>query len=98
LAGLDGEDGEALWSYLCRQWDYENDVENNPRRKLLRFNFFMLQADVLPDMVFSATRKRLIKSYDCVPPDDAPTVGGLADLSNSIGGGAHNKVEYDREL
>jgi hypothetical protein len=32
---------------------------------LIRFNFFMLQADVLPNMGFSATRKRLIKSYEC---------------------------------
>lgn len=67
LAELDGEDGEALWSYLCRQWDRENDVVNNPGRKLTKFNFFMLQADVLPNMGFSATRKRLIKAYDCVP-------------------------------
>ncbi len=67
LAELDGEDGEILWSYLCRQWDIENDVNNgNERRKLLRFNFFMLQADVLPNMGFSATRKRLIHSHDCM--------------------------------
>jgi len=88
LAELDGEDGEALWSYLCRQWDRENGVSTvsnsndndndnnndsstssassiNSHRKLLRFNFFMLQADVLPNMGFSSTRKRLIKSYDC---------------------------------
>ena len=52
LAELDGEDGDALWSYLCRQWDEENNVSNteNTGRKLLRFNFFMLQADVLPNM------------------------------------------------
>jgi hypothetical protein len=66
LAELEGEDGEALWSYLCKQWDYENDVLNNPGRKLLRFNFFMLQSDVLPNMGFSPTRKRLVHSYDCV--------------------------------
>ena len=28
----------------------------------------MLQADVLPEMQFSATRKRLVVSFDCVPP------------------------------
>ena len=67
LAELEGEEGEALWSYLCRQWDRENDVEHNPGRKLLRYNFFMLQADVLPNMAFSATRKRLVHSYECVP-------------------------------
>eukprot|EP00571_Detonula_confervacea_P014791 CAMPEP_0172301654 /NCGR_PEP_ID=MMETSP1058-20130122/3504_1 /TAXON_ID=83371 /ORGANISM="Detonula confervacea, Strain CCMP 353" /LENGTH=389 /DNA_ID=CAMNT_0013011859 /DNA_START=617 /DNA_END=1789 /DNA_ORIENTATION=+ len=67
LAELDGEDGEALWSYLCRQWDEENGVnDGNDGKKLLRFNFFMLQADVLPNMGFSATRKRLIHSHDCL--------------------------------
>ncbi len=68
LAELDGEDGEALWSYLCKQWDEENEVtknEESAERRLLRYNFFMLQADVLPNMGFSSTRKRLIKSYDC---------------------------------
>jgi len=67
LAGLEGEDADALWGYLCREWDRENDVENAPGRKLIKYNFFMLQADVLPEMTFSATRKRLIQSYDCVP-------------------------------
>ena len=77
LAELDGEEGEALWSYLCRQWDEENGVDaleegdedsgynGNAHRKLLRYNFFMLQADVLPNMGFSSTRKRLIHSHDC---------------------------------
>ena len=32
---------------------------------MVRFKFFMLQADVLPNMGFSATRKRLIKEYNC---------------------------------
>ena len=68
LAELDGEDGEVLWSYLCSQWDEENGVNDggNDGKKLLRFNFFMLQADVLPNMGFSATRKRLIHSHDCL--------------------------------
>jgi len=74
LAGLEGEEGGALWGYLCKQWDAENGVSGgedggddgmNTGRKLLRFNFFMLQADVLPNMGFSATRKRLIHSHDC---------------------------------
>merc|ERR1711862_629342 len=66
LAELEGEDGEVLWSYLCRQWDEEHGVySGNEDRKLMKFNFFMLQADVLPDMGFSATRKRLIHSHDC---------------------------------
>jgi hypothetical protein len=66
LAELEGEDADALWGYLCKQWDHENDADNNPGRKLLRFNFFMLQADVLPQMAFSATRKRLVHSYNCI--------------------------------
>jgi hypothetical protein len=66
LAELEGEDAEALWGYLCKQWDKENDVSNNPGRQLLRYNFFMLQADVLPNMGFSSTRKRLMHSYECV--------------------------------
>ena len=66
LAELEGESGEALWSYLCRQWDSSNHADShNPGRKLVRFKFFMLQADVLPEMGFSATRKRLIKEYNC---------------------------------
>eukprot|EP00587_Corethron_hystrix_P010700 CAMPEP_0113320746 /NCGR_PEP_ID=MMETSP0010_2-20120614/14460_1 /TAXON_ID=216773 ORGANISM="Corethron hystrix, Strain 308" /NCGR_SAMPLE_ID=MMETSP0010_2 /ASSEMBLY_ACC=CAM_ASM_000155 /LENGTH=213 /DNA_ID=CAMNT_0000178647 /DNA_START=735 /DNA_END=1376 /DNA_ORIENTATION=- /assembly_acc=CAM_ASM_000155 len=64
LAGLDGEDGEALWNYLCWEWNTEN---RNPLKKLVRFNFFMLQADVLPNMQFSPTRKRLIHSQECTP-------------------------------
>mmetsp|Transcript_5295 Transcript_5295/g.7723 ORF Transcript_5295/g.7723 Transcript_5295/m.7723 type:complete len:513 (-) Transcript_5295:73-1611(-) len=68
LAELEGEDGEVLWSYLCRQWDEENRVHEagNEGKKLLKFNFFMLQADVKPNMGFSATRKRLIHSHDCL--------------------------------
>jgi hypothetical protein len=68
LAELKGEDGEVLWSYLCKQWDKENGVNEagNEGKKLMKFNFFMLQADVLPNMGFSATRKRLIHSHDCL--------------------------------
>ena len=65
LAGIEGEAGDILWGYLCKQWDEENNALLNPGRKLLRFNFFMLQADVLPNMGFSATRKRLIHFHDC---------------------------------
>lgn len=69
LADLEGEDAEVLWGYLCKQWDDENNAEQNPGRKLLRYNFFMLQADVLPNMGFSSTRKRLVHSYECVPEE-----------------------------
>lgn len=67
LAEIEGEAGEILWNYLCKQWDEENNVSENSNsgRRLLRYNFFMLQADVLPNMGFSATRKRLIHSHDC---------------------------------
>ena len=74
LAELEGEEGAVLWNYLCTQWDHENDVERNPGRQLVRFNFFMLQADVLPNMGFSATRKRLIYSHEC-PNVTAPNDG-----------------------
>jgi len=66
LAELDGKDGEALWGYLCKQWNNEHP----PEKHLLRYNFFMLQADVLPNMGFSATRKRLIHSHVCAPTED----------------------------
>jgi len=65
LAGLEGKDGEALWGYLCEEWNTSEEVKRNPGKRLLRFNFFMLQADVLPNMGFSATRKRLIHSQIC---------------------------------
>ena len=55
------DDYHALWGYLCREWD----VKHAPEQRLVQYNFFMLQADVLPDMQFSATRKRLIVSYNC---------------------------------
>eukprot|EP00751_Fragilariopsis_kerguelensis_P026944 CAMPEP_0170879786 /NCGR_PEP_ID=MMETSP0734-20130129/31980_1 /TAXON_ID=186038 /ORGANISM="Fragilariopsis kerguelensis, Strain L26-C5" /LENGTH=234 /DNA_ID=CAMNT_0011263051 /DNA_START=1 /DNA_END=707 /DNA_ORIENTATION=+ len=72
LADLEGDDAEALWGYLCREWDRVKNIhtdgnENgNPGRQLLRYNFFMLQADVLPNTGFSSTRKRLVHSYECV--------------------------------
>jgi hypothetical protein len=69
LADLEGDDAEALWGYLCHEWDRENGADTtNPGRKLLRYNFFMLQADVLPNMGFSSTRKRLVRSHECLPP------------------------------
>jgi hypothetical protein len=73
LAGLEGEDGDRLWRYLCEEWDRENEVHRHPGRQLIKYNFFMLQADVLPNMTFSATRKRLIQSYECLPE---PKEGG----------------------
>ena len=83
LAELDGESGEALWSYLCRQWDTNNP---HPGKRLLKFNFFMLQADVLPNMGFSATRKRLIKAYSCsLPGEDVVKGGSLTEQEEEEG-------------
>ena len=65
LAGLEGDAGKVLWDYLCKQWDREHDAILDPGQKLLRYNFFMLQADVLPNMGFSSTRKRLIHAHEC---------------------------------
>ena len=72
----DPEQVEALWGYLCEEWNRENDVEQNPGRRLLRFNFFMLQADVLPNMGFSATRKRLVRSFECVKEEMSMAADG----------------------
>ena len=44
--------------------------DDNTGRKLLRYNFFMLQADVLPNMGFSSTRKRLVYSHECVVAEE----------------------------
>jgi hypothetical protein len=65
LAELEGAEGDALWGYLCKEWDNENNAAENPGRKLVKYNFFMLQADVMPEMRFSATQKRLVKTYEC---------------------------------
>mmetsp|Transcript_28897 Transcript_28897/g.33125 ORF Transcript_28897/g.33125 Transcript_28897/m.33125 type:complete len:128 (+) Transcript_28897:88-471(+) len=67
IEDLTDDEEQALWGYLCTEWDRSNNVASaNPGRQLLRFNFFMLQSDVLPNMEFSSTRKRLVKSYECV--------------------------------
>ena len=77
LSGVKGEEGKALWGYLCRQWDREMHADEFPGNKLLRYNFFMLQADVLPDMHFSATRKRLIHSQNCEKLGETKTISTL---------------------
>jgi hypothetical protein len=65
LAGIEGDEGDVLWGYLCDEWNREHDASHHPETKLQEFNFFMLQANVLPNMGFSTTRKRLIKSIQC---------------------------------
>lgn len=70
LAELQGEDAEVLWGYLCKQWNSENEADKYPGRRLLRYKFYMLQADVLPKMAFSSTRKRLVHTYECKASED----------------------------
>ena len=68
LAGFPegSEEYHALWGYLCREWDIKHNVEDQyPGSRLLEYNFFMLQANILPAMQFTETRKRLIVSYNC---------------------------------
>lgn len=85
LADLQGEDAEALWGYLCNQWDRENNAEQNSGRKLVKFNFFMLQADVLPNMGFSATRKRLVYSHECASSNQTTSNGDeMVDTSKDV--------------
>mmetsp|Transcript_20195 Transcript_20195/g.30734 ORF Transcript_20195/g.30734 Transcript_20195/m.30734 type:complete len:102 (-) Transcript_20195:224-529(-) len=61
LGEFDEVQRQTLWEYLCKEWNSQNP----PDKQLLRYNFFMLQADVLPNMGFSATRKRLLHSHIC---------------------------------
>eukprot|EP00527_Entomoneis_sp_CCMP2396_P000882 CAMPEP_0198139410 /NCGR_PEP_ID=MMETSP1443-20131203/2708_1 /TAXON_ID=186043 /ORGANISM="Entomoneis sp., Strain CCMP2396" /LENGTH=591 /DNA_ID=CAMNT_0043801527 /DNA_START=23 /DNA_END=1798 /DNA_ORIENTATION=+ len=75
LAELEGAEGQALWGYLCEEWDRENKIDQFPGRQLIKFNFFMLQADVMPNMTFSATRKRLIHTQECVSTETTPAKG-----------------------
>jgi hypothetical protein len=84
LAELRGEDAQALWGYLCREWDHNNDAGTNPGRKLVKYNFFMLQADVLPAMRFSPTRKRLIQSFDCASNAVISNDGPSADAEPAL--------------
>jgi hypothetical protein len=94
LAELEGEDAEALWGYLCKQWDRENDVASNPGRQILRYNFFMLQADVLPNMAFSSTRKRLVHFYECVKEN----LDSRKDDQNAVKGTQPSRDDIRSEL
>ena len=53
------QEKHALWQYLCQEWNAKSNDE------LLKYNFFMLQADVLPEMEFGPTIKRKIVEWDC---------------------------------
>ncbi|GKY92796.1 hypothetical protein MPSEU_000249300 [Mayamaea pseudoterrestris] len=101
LAGLEGEDGEALWSYLCKEWDRENKIGvDNLNRHLVRFNFFMLQADILPNMGFTETRKRLVHSYECPPLTDntsRPTME-LTSVANGVDEVHKDSMEFIAQI
>lgn len=97
LAGLEGEDGEALWRYLCWDWNNQHAIDVHPEKELLRYNFFMLQADVLPNMGFSATRKRLIKSYECVPTAGQVKSPRASEASESFNKEEENDLNEFRE-
>lgn len=103
MAELEGEDAKALWGYLCKEWDQENNVDQYPGRKLIKYNFFMLQADVLPEMAFSATRKRLVHSHECVDSTDTQVVDDTdddtVDSSKAVDqGGVHESEATGNEL
>jgi hypothetical protein len=59
---VNSDNYHALWGYLCTEY---NIIQHPNGPRLIKYNFYMLQADVLPQMQFSATRKRLIVSYTC---------------------------------
>lgn len=80
LAGIEGEEGEVLWGYLCKEWNREHEKD----KELMEFNFFMLQADVLPNMGFSATRKRLIHSHKCVKDTDGDGSGDGGGIDSGV--------------
>lgn len=84
LAELEGEEGEVLWRYLCDEWDRENRVDLYPGRRLVKYNFFMLQADVLPNMMFSATRKRHIISFQCIPEEETSSASSSSLANETI--------------
>ncbi|GMH63570.1 hypothetical protein TrST_g265 [Triparma strigata] len=50
----------SLWNYLCHEFE-----ENNDDLKIVKYNFFMLQSSVLPNLAFGPTSKRRIISWDC---------------------------------
>ena len=66
------EDSNALWSYLCYKCNmllYPITKNGTNPKELLPYKFYMLQADVVPNLAFSPTRKRLIQSYHCKRKD-----------------------------
>mmetsp|Transcript_3247 Transcript_3247/g.5909 ORF Transcript_3247/g.5909 Transcript_3247/m.5909 type:complete len:529 (-) Transcript_3247:1099-2685(-) len=96
LAELDGEEGFVLWNYLCHEWNTQQNVAHYPGRRLKYFNFFMLQADVLPNMGFSSTRKRLIQAHVCSYENDN-TTSIIASILNDDSPEEQENVRNDEE-
>jgi hypothetical protein len=58
---VDTEFRDRLWTYLCDEWNRQH----TPEERVERYHFYMLKADILPDMSYSAPVKRLIVSHYC---------------------------------
>jgi hypothetical protein len=86
-----------LWGYLCDEWNREHDVSHHPETKLQEFNFFMLQANVLPNMGFSTTRKRLIKSFQCGVEGIGDTVNENETIFGSVVGSTDGNDQQQDE-
>jgi hypothetical protein len=86
-----------LWGYLCDEWNREHDASHHPETKLQEFNFFMLQANVLPNMGFSTTRKRLIKSFQCGVEGIGDTVNENETIFGSVVGSTTGGNDQDEE-
>ena len=59
----DDEFRERAWAYLCDAWNKANP----PSARVLRYNFWMLRADIKPDLQYGAVTKRLIRAQECAP-------------------------------
>lgn len=58
---IDGAFRDRMWNYLCKEWN----ANHSDDEKVLKYSFFMLQADILPDLQYTDVRKRLIHSHVC---------------------------------
>ena len=67
---LDGQFHHRVWTYLCTEWN----TRQPPSARVVRYSFFMLQADIEPGLSYSAVRKRLIHSHECSQPTPGEVV------------------------
>lgn len=67
---LDAQFHRRVWTYLCTEWN----TRQPPSARVLRYSFFMLQADIEPGLSYSAVRKRLIHSHECLQPTPGEAV------------------------